>query len=192
MTANAVCDTASPPTSSAIDPLQFRQALGQFATGVAVVCAHTDTGKAVGLTINSLASVSLTPPLVLWSIGQHSKLYRVFAQASHYVVNILSSEQQPIAQHFARSANSLDRDAPFSALDHTLSQHSQLPQLSGALAHLECQVIQRIDAGDHLILVGEVIHLNHINNTLIPDQKPLLYFASNYHIIPPTSFNNSH
>src|SRR6201996_8909641 len=90
--------------TSAIDPRDFRNALGTFATGVTIITAMADDGKPYGLTCNSFASVSLNPPLVLWSLGMYSQGLPIFQNASHFTVNILSASQKALASQFAKSS----------------------------------------------------------------------------------------
>src|SRR5450755_2542360 len=89
---------------SSIDPKDFRNALGTFATGVTIITAVAADGKPVGLTCNSFASVSLNPPLVLWSLGIFSQALTVFQNASHFAVNVLGASQQALATKFAKSS----------------------------------------------------------------------------------------
>src|ERR1700739_3727014 len=90
--------------NSAIDPRDFRNALGTFATGVTIITAVTPDGKPYGLTCNSFASVSLNPPLVLWSLGMFSQALNVFQNASHFAVHVLGASQQALATKFAKSS----------------------------------------------------------------------------------------
>src|SRR3954464_6744992 len=90
--------------SSAIDPRDFRNALGTFATGVTIITAAAKDGRPYGLTCNSFASVSLTPPLVLWSLGMFSQGLTIFQSASHFAVNVLGASQEGLASRFAKSS----------------------------------------------------------------------------------------
>src|SRR5260370_15126603 len=90
--------------NSRIDPRDFRNALGTFATGVTIISAAAADGKPYGLTCNSFASVSLNPPLVLWSLGMFSQGLSIFQNASHFAVNVLGASQQALATKFARSS----------------------------------------------------------------------------------------
>ncbi len=91
--------------NSAIDPRDFRNALGTFATGVTIVTAMAADGKPYGVTCNSFASVSLNPPLVLWSLGMFSQGLSIFQNASHFTVNVLGASQQALASQFAKSSD---------------------------------------------------------------------------------------
>src|ERR1700679_3023533 len=118
-------DASKPPTtpdpanelssdSSPIDPRDFRNALGTYATGVTIITAVADDGRPYGLTCNSFASVSLNPPLVLWSVGMFSQVLSVFQTASHFAVNVLGASQQALASRFAKST-----DDKFSGVEWT-------------------------------------------------------------------------
>ena len=87
--------------ASPLDPQQFRAALGMFATGVTIVTARAEDGTLVGLTANSFNSVSLSPPLVLWSLARRAGSMPVFSRGSHYAINILAADQKALAQRFA-------------------------------------------------------------------------------------------
>lgn len=139
--------------SPTIGAQEFRHACSLFATGVAVVTARLGE-VCVGMTINSFASVSLDPPLVLWSLRDMSRARPVFEEAGSFAINILSAEQMPLAQHFATGADDL-----FKGHELTPSEFG-LPLIAEALAHLECRTRHIYDAGDHRILVGEVVGLN--------------------------------
>src|SRR3954451_7019484 len=91
--------------NSAIDPRDFRNALGAFATGVTIVTAMAPDGKPYGVTCNSFASVSLNPPLVLWSLGMFSQGLTIFQNASHFTVNVLSTAQEALPVKFAKSSD---------------------------------------------------------------------------------------
>ena len=147
---------------------KFRQCLGQFATGVTVVSCRDQDGKPCGITANSFSSVSLEPPLVLWNIAKVSNSLGAYLNAEHFVINILSSQQQLLATHFAKSENGL-----FDDIGSKDSQHS-VPILSDTLAHLECSTHAIHDCGDHHIIVGEVIDFR------LSDNEPLIFYGGNY------------
>jgi flavin reductase (DIM6/NTAB) family NADH-FMN oxidoreductase RutF len=134
-----------------IDLRAFRSALGQFATGVAIVTARDSAGQPVGLTINSFASVSLEPPLILWSVGLDSDSAPVFQAGGPFAVSILSAHQEAQARRF--SSSGVDRFAD--AATHTAVTGA--PIISGGVAWFDCvtQAIHR--AGDHDIIVGRVL-----------------------------------
>jgi flavin reductase (DIM6/NTAB) family NADH-FMN oxidoreductase RutF len=132
------------------DTKQFRQALSQFATGVTVITARRPDGSYFGVTINSFNSVSLAPPLVLWSLANTSSNMAAFAATGAYVINVLSGEQIELAQRFSRPGP--DR---FEALPYELSERG-VPVLAGTVAWFECRHRSRYSEGDHVIFVGEV------------------------------------
>lgn len=128
----------------------FRAALGMFATGVTIVTARGADGQPVGLTANSFNSVSLAPPLVLWSLARSAGSMPAFERGSHYAINILAAEQHALAERFA--AKAIDRFAD-------LAYHEGAggaPILEGAAAVFECFNRSRYEEGDHVIFVGEV------------------------------------
>ncbi|MES2535652.1 MAG: flavin reductase [Pseudomonadota bacterium] len=131
------------------DPRAFRRCLAQFSTGVNVITTQSD-GKPVGVTANSFSSLSMDPPLVLWSIGRGSRSFSAFTTAKHFTVNILSSEQVDVAQGFSSRA-----EDKFAGIDwHPGSLGS--PVVSGVIAVLECETETIHDGGDHVILIGRV------------------------------------
>lgn len=132
------------------DTSYFRAALAQFATGITVVTTRTEDGALYGLTVNSFNSVSLEPPLVLWSLATKARCMPAFAQASHYVVNVLASHQLELALRFSRPVP--DR---FEALQFSSSRRG-LPILPDVVAWFECRSRSRYQEGDHVIFVGEV------------------------------------
>jgi flavin reductase (DIM6/NTAB) family NADH-FMN oxidoreductase RutF len=158
---------AFPPSFS---PTEFREALGMFATGVTVVTARDAHGKFVGLTANSFNSVSLSPPLVLWSLARSAGSMAAFSAGSHYAVNILSADQQELAVQF--SARGRDR---FAGVAFTLGTGGA-PLLEGAVATFECFNRSRYDEGDHVIFVGEVERCTHR-----PGASPLLFHGGRFY-----------
>lgn len=158
---------------------EFRDALGSFATGVTVVTTRTAEGALVGLTASSFNSVSLTPPLVLWSLARSASTMAAFATCTHYAVNVLSAAQVALAQQFA--ARGVDR---FAGVDHTLSAHG-IPLLNGALATFECFNRNQHVEGDHVIFVGEVEHCHRsapesLGHALAAT-APLLYHGGKFY-----------
>ncbi|WP_218510000.1 flavin reductase family protein [Variovorax sp. dw_308] len=131
-------------------PDEFRDALGMFATGVTIVTARAADGTLVGLTANSFNSVSLTPPLVLWSLARSSGSMPALDTGSHYAINILAANQRELAERFAQKR--ADR-----WIDVTFAEGlGGAPLLDGAVASFECFNRSRYDEGDHVIFVGEV------------------------------------
>jgi flavin reductase (DIM6/NTAB) family NADH-FMN oxidoreductase RutF len=136
--------------NSPIDPRDFRNALGTFATGVTIVTAMSGEGKPYGVTCNSFASVSLNPPLVLWSLGIFSQGLTIFQNASHFAVNVLGLSQQSLASQFAKSSGD-----KFSGVSWTPGLGSA-PVLADVVACFQCRGVDRYYGGDHVIFLGAV------------------------------------
>jgi flavin reductase (DIM6/NTAB) family NADH-FMN oxidoreductase RutF len=150
-------------------PLEFRAALGMFATGVTVVTARGADGSPVGLTANSFNSVSLSPPLVLWSLSRRAGTMPAFRAGSHYTINILAADQRALAERFAGRAQ--DRFSGVAFHDGSAGA----PVLEGAAAVFECFNRSRYDEGDHVIFVGEVERCSHR-----PGAQPLIFHGGRY------------
>jgi flavin-dependent trigonelline monooxygenase, reductase component len=131
------------------DQKLYRSALGSFATGVTIVTTKDSAGTGHGLTVNSFTSVSLDPALVLWCLGNKSDSYDLFSKTDHYAVNVLAAGQTDLAMRFAGKG-----DQQF-AVGEAISLATGAPVLAEAIAVFDCKVVQRIEAGDHLILIGE-------------------------------------
>ncbi|MCB1360518.1 MAG: flavin reductase family protein [Rhodobacter sp.] len=131
----------------------FRDALGAFATGVTVITAPGAQG-AVGITANSFASLSLEPPLVLWSPARGSRRFDTFVQASHFAIHVLGAAQRDLAAHFARHAQAFD-------LPGIDTNAQGVPVLPGCLAVFECAREAVHAGGDHAIVVGRVLAARH-------------------------------
>ena len=151
------------------DQRVLRDALGLFVTGVTIITTTGADGQPVGLTANSFNSVSLDPPLVLWSIGAHSRSLTAFAEANHFAVHILGEEQIELSQRFARSGADKFASLPVS------KGLGGVPLLEGCAARLECSIYDRHSAGDHVIYLGEVQRLVHNQNA-----RPLVYHGGQY------------
>ncbi len=126
----------------------FRDALGRFPTGVAVITAQSEIGP-LGITANSFASISLDPPLVMWAPAKFSRRYRAFAEARHFAVHVMAAEQAGLAARFSRSGTAFD------GLDWTLNAHD-VPLIHGCLARFECETAATHDGGDHRIVLARV------------------------------------
>ena len=133
-----------------VEPQSLKLALAQFATGVAIVTTCDAQGHDIGLTVNSFNAVSLTPPLVLWSVDKHSRTLQAFEHASHFAVHILANDQQDLAMRFASRTE--DR---FAGL-HIERGLGGVPLIDGSLTTLQCRTHQRVAAGDHIIMIGWV------------------------------------
>ncbi len=138
------------------DPLDLRKALGSFSTGVVLITTRGPDGERVGLTVNSFASVSLRPPLVLWSLLVHSPNMAAFQAASHFAVNVLGRSHKALARQFGRS-----NAQKFSGDDLWLEGAGGAPLLATAVAQFECRNAQRYYGGDHVIFLGEVEAYRH-------------------------------
>src|SRR5258707_11730537 len=136
--------------SSPIDPRDFRNALGTYATGVTIITAAGADGKPYGLTCNSFASVSLNPPLVLWSLGMFSQGLSIFQNASHFAVNVLGVSQQALAKKFATSS-----EDKFAGVEWTPGLGSA-PLRTDCVANFQCRAADRYYGGDHLGFFGAV------------------------------------
>jgi flavin reductase (DIM6/NTAB) family NADH-FMN oxidoreductase RutF len=151
------------------DPRDFRRTLGSFGTGVTIVTAQTADGRRAGLTCNSFASVSLNPPLVLWSLVIHSPSLRIFQEATHFAVNVLARNQADLAMTFAKSGTDKFSSAVWWA------GCGDAPVLDGVAASFECRNSYRYYGGDHIIFMGEVEHY-----TRRDDAEPLLFVRGQF------------
>lgn len=131
----------------------YRNALGSFTTGVTVVTAMTADGP-IGMTVNSFASVSLDPPLVLWSPAKSSSRYDAFTGARHFAIHVLSADQDHLSAAFTRGGSGFD------GIDVRFNDEG-VPVLPGTLARFECVEQAQHDAGDHTIIIGKVLRVAH-------------------------------
>jgi flavin reductase (DIM6/NTAB) family NADH-FMN oxidoreductase RutF len=148
---------------------EFRAALGMFATGVTIVTALDGEGRPVGITANSFNSVSLTPPLVLWSLSRAAASMTAFEQGSHYAVNILAADQKTLAERFSRRSANRFAGVAF----HPGAGGA--PVLEGSAAVFECRNRSRYEEGDHVIFVGEVEHCERRGGA-----QPLIFHGGRY------------
>ncbi len=155
----------------AIDSRQFRNALGAFTTGVTIVTTKDAEGHDIGLTANSFNSVSLDPPLVLWSLAKTSLSMSAFQQAEHFAVHILAADQQSLSDRFAKRG--IDK---FAGLDLERGP-GDIPLLSGCTARFQCKTAFQYEGGDHEIFVGQVIAFD---NT---EKKPLVFQGGGYGLL---------
>jgi flavin reductase (DIM6/NTAB) family NADH-FMN oxidoreductase RutF len=157
-----------------LDPVQARRlrtALGRFATGVAVITAASSNGTPVGMTVNSLTSVSLDPPLVLFCVGRRSCLHPVFTEVDAFGVNILREGQLALCWRFASPG--LDR---FDAIEPRFG-HTGVPLLPSALAVLECVEPRVVPGGDHDIIIGRVASFETAEED---HAEPLVFYGGGY------------
>ncbi|SMX38258.1 FMN reductase (NADH) NtaB [Octadecabacter ascidiaceicola] len=137
---------------NSFDPAQdaraFRDALGAYATGVTIVTVPSEDGP-IGITANSFASVSLDPPLVLWSPAKSSKRFKYFTGATHFAIHVLDAHQQQLCNGFTQNKSAFD------GLDMSVGERD-VPLINGCLARFECSLHAEHDAGDHSIIIGQV------------------------------------
>jgi flavin reductase (DIM6/NTAB) family NADH-FMN oxidoreductase RutF len=151
-----------------IDKNELRRVMGHFATGVTVITTRDDKGNPYGLTANAVSSVSLVPPLILICVDKKCDTYPYFAASKVFVVNVLSEGQERISRTFATTG--------IEKFDGIGYQKSELgcALLDDAVGHLECKIVNEVDAGDHTIYVGEV------NSAAAEDVRPLVFFRGGY------------
>ena len=147
---------------------EFRAACGRFATGVTIATVLDSERQPHGLTVSSFTSVSLAPPLISICLGHAVTVIDLFRDASFFGINILAEDQQALSERFARKG--MDR---FQGLGWTLGEYG-VPLLDGVLAAMECQVEQRIPAGDHDIFIGRMV------SARVLDGAPLIHFSGQY------------
>ncbi|HSW04941.1 flavin reductase family protein [Aquabacterium sp.] len=152
----------------AVDPRAFRNALGSFTTGVTIVTTRDAQGRDVGLTVNSFNSVSLEPPLVLWSLARNSASLEAFVEAEYFAVHILGAQQEQLSNRFAQ------RGIEKFAGVEVARGLGGVPLLPGCAARFECRTAYRHEGGDHEIFVGEVLSFEHF------DQAPLVFQQGGY------------
>ena len=150
------------------DPREFRIALGTFATGVTIVTTLHADGSPIGFTCNSFSSVSLSPPLVLWSLSLRSPNLSNFLQAPHFAVNILSCDQLALARRFSQPM-----PKKFEGVAYSPGSRG-VPLIVDAAAHLECRNETRYYSGDHVIFIGHVLHYAW------RDCEPLVFWRGRY------------
>ena len=150
------------------DQREFRNALGGFATGVAVVTTRTGDGNSIGITINSFSSVSLEPPLVLWSLVTSSPSLEHFTLDQPHAIHVLARDQEQLAKRFASPV--ADK---FAGIPHEFTA-SNVPRFDGCVAVFECRTRAFYEEGDHIIIVARVEHLIH------REREPLLFCAGKF------------
>lgn len=152
---------------------RFREALGRFATGIAVVTRNGIDGKPLGMTINSFASVSLTPQLVLWSVDKSSPQLAAYLAEGEFAISVLHEDQADLCWHFATSS-----EDKFASLDGGQSA-SGVPLLPRALSVFHCRLKSHYDEGDHHIIVGEVLDFQ------CEDGRPLVFSQGQLAVLAP-------
>ena len=150
------------------DPQAFRDALGSFVTGVTIVTARDEAGRPYGLTANSFNSVSLDPPMVLWSLSLRSRTLPVFRDATSWAVHVLAADQQPMSDRFARPGE--DKFAGLAVMDGP----EGAPLIEGYAARFGCRARFEYEGGDHAIFLGEVVDFDR------REAAPLIYHGGRY------------
>lgn len=151
-----------------VDSAVFRQLLGRFATGVTVLTTVDGAGNPAGMTANSLASVSLAPPLLSVCVDRAAEMFGAIVVARHFAVNILAEDQEDVSRRFAAPEH-----GPFSGVGYHTSENG-LVLLDGAIAHIECLREATHEAGDHVIVIGRVVGGG------TRDGRPLIYYRGGY------------
>ncbi|MSQ70646.1 MAG: flavin reductase [Betaproteobacteria bacterium] len=163
-------DPVDPRQPAVFDSREFRNALGCFATGVCVMTTRRADGKREGLTVNSFSSVSLNPPMVLWSLARKATSLPAFRDAEFFAINVLAIDQQAISDHFARPAPD-----KFADIGNLLTEGvGGLPLIEGASARFQCRNQFQNYGGDHVILIGTVEKFEHW------PREPLLFHRGKY------------
>lgn len=152
---------------------EFREALGAFATGVTIVTTRDAGGEPVGVTASSFNSVSLDPPLVLWSLARSARSSEAFGRSGHFAIHVLAAGQQALSDRFARSG-----EDKFAGLDWREGALGS-PLLEDCAARFECRTLHQYEGGDHVIMVGEVEAFQR------EEAEPLLFHSGRYtHALP--------
>lgn len=154
----------------AFDSKEFRRALGSFPTGVAIITTRDFEGEPAGLTCNSFSSVSLDPPLVLWSLRKASKSIDIFRAAPSFAINVLAEDQDHLSQRFATSSIV----QKFEGVRWTTG-YSDLPLIEQCVARFQCSTFAQHDAGDHIIFIGRVEKFE-----VVREEDPLVFYKGAY------------
>lgn len=160
-------------TASRLDRVQYRRVVGRFATGVTVVTTRLD-GEQHAMTCNSFTSVSLDPVLVLFCAEKIARFHEVVLTSGEWAVSVLAQGQERVSRQFAVRGRPLEDQ--FTGIAHSRGRLTGAAVLDGAVAALECRTVSTVDAGDHTVVVGEVLSLD------VPDPtgEPLLYYEGRY------------
>lgn len=162
------------PISHASFTREFRDALGMFATGITVVTTRAPDGQPIGLTVNSFNSVSLDPPLIVWSLSSNLPSVPIFESCEYYAVNVLAADQDEISNLFASRS-----DDKFAGLEFDEGLYG-VPLLRGCCARFECRNTVRHPGGDHVLFVSEVVRFDRDET-----RPPLLYWGGSYQRLAP-------
>jgi 3-hydroxy-9,10-secoandrosta-1,3,5(10)-triene-9,17-dione monooxygenase reductase component len=162
---------------SSFDPQAFRAALGTFTTGVTIITTQAEDGSPIGITANSFNSVSLNPPMVLWSLAKSARSLPVFSEGRHWNVHVLSTDQETLSGRFAKQGE--DKFASVE-LDSGISE---APLLQNCTARFQCRTAFQYEGGDHVIFVGEVLAFDHT------DRAPLAFQSGQYALATRKPYN---
>lgn len=154
-----------------MDPQALRKALGAFATGVTIVTTRAADGTDIGITANSFSSVSLNPPMVLWSLAKSAASIGAFREAGYFAVHVLAADQDGLSVRFA--TRGIEKFAGL-ALERG---REEIPLLGGCTARFECRTAFQYEGGDHVIFVGEVENLTH------SERPPLVFHGGRYGMV---------
>ncbi len=169
-TVRAVQQDAKPSQTASFDHHEYRRTLGSFPTGVAIMTTRDGDGEPAGLTCNSFSSVSLDPPLVLWSLRKASKSIDIFREAKSFAINVLAEDQDHLSQRFATSSILKKfEDVSWS------TGYSALPLIDDCVARFHCDVSAQHDAGDHIIFLGQVVKYE-----MVREGVPLVFYKGAY------------
>ncbi|MDH3692652.1 MAG: flavin reductase family protein [Gammaproteobacteria bacterium] len=157
------------PERQAVDSKEFRDAMGYFATGITIISSVGPKGELIGVTANSFNSVSLEPPLVLFSLSRSALSWRSFLSTQYFAVNVLSRRQHALSTQFAKTSEN-----KWKGVEHEFWQ-TGCPVIKDCLAAFECEIRYTHDGGDHIIFVGEVLRMK--SN---PEYRPLLFYRGQY------------
>ncbi len=152
--------------------IELRNAFGQFPTGVTVITANPDGYSPFGMTVNSFSSLSLSPPLLLWSLQNDSECWNAFQASTQYTVNVLADDQEELSRLYAKKGDHALQD------DHYCIGASGCAVLNNVIASFECSIEERIEGGDHTILIGRVLEFDSR-----ADAQPLVFFSGQYRSI---------
>lgn len=151
------------------DSKGFREALGQFPTGVTIVTTLAEDDEPIGMTASSFNSVSLDPPLILWSIDHRAHSLDIFRHCEYFAVNMLSDQQMPLSNLFASTGADKFKDTNFTR------GHGNVPLLPNCTVQLECRTWNTYPGGDHTIIIGEVLNYSHEG-----DDSALAFYQGSY------------
>ena len=155
-----------------ISETYLKSCLSEFVTGITIITTVSESGSMHGITVNSFNSVSLVPPMVLFSIEKSASRFEIFHTCSRFIVNILSEKQKDVSKSFAERYVQDWGDFSSSVIDG-------IPVIDGVMSYIYCTKKHVYDGGDHKIIVGEVIDCSKLNN----EDKPLVYYKGKYMII---------